>query len=67
MKNLLKLCWLGYFLTTIASPTLTVKLADDNKSSEPKLCKSIESTIAEVKEELVEIGKEIREIKKKGL
>ena len=67
MKNLLKLCWLGYFLTTLANPTLTVKRVDDNKSSEAKLCKSIESAIVEVKDELVEIEKEISEIKAKGL
>ena len=67
MKNSLKLCWLWYFLTTLPNLTLTVKLADDNKSSETKLCKSIESAIVEVKDELVEIEKEISEIKAKGL
>lgn len=44
-----------------------VKLVDDNKSSELKFCKLIESVIVEVKDELVEIVKEIREIKGKGL
>ena len=70
MKNLLKLCLLGYFLRTVltlADSTLSVKLAVDGKSSEVSLCKSIESAIAEVKDELVEIKKEFREIKGKGL
>jgi len=70
MKNLLKLCWLGCFLITpqtLANSTLKVKLAVDNKSSETNLCKSTESAIAEVKDELVKIKKEIREIKGKGL
>ena len=67
MKNLLKLCWLGYSLTTLVTSTLAVKLADDNKSTEAKLCKSIESAIAEAKDELVEIKKEVREVKEKGL
>jgi len=70
MKNLLKLCWLGYFFTTVltlSDSKLSVKLAVDNNCSEASLCKSIASAIAEVKDELVEITKEFREIKGRGL
>lgn len=67
MKYFLKPFLLGYFLTALANSKLTVKLTDDDNSSVPKLCKSIESAISEVKDELVEMKKEIREIKEKGL
>ena len=67
MKNLLKLCWLAYFLTTLANSTPSVKLTDDNKSSEPNLCKSIESARAEIKDELFEIRKEISKITGTGM
>ena len=67
MKYFLKLFLLGYFLTALANSKLTVKLTDDKNSSGPKLRKSIQSAISEVKDELVEMKEEIREIKEKGL